>query len=253
VIILKTPREIALMASAGQIIAKVFLKAEQIIKPGLSTYELDKICEQIIRENLGSPTFLNYNGFPASVCLSVNDVLVHGIPSKKIILKEGDIVSLDVGVTYKGYCADAARTYPVGKVTSLAKKLIEVTEESFFKAVALIKPGVSLGDISHAIQTHNEKHGYSLPRGYTGHGIGQNLHEDPIIPNVGLPNTGPTLKEGMCLAIEPMVAMGKPDTYVARDGWSVKMKDGKISSHYENTVVVTKNGYEILTLEKEVS
>lgn len=252
-IILKTPREIALMAKAGQIVAKVFLKAKEIIKPGLSTYMLDKVCERVIRDSGGIPTFLNYNGFPASVCLSVNDVLVHGIPSKKIILKEGDLVSLDVGVTFKGYCADAARTYPVGKITLATERLMQVTEESFFKAVDLIKPGVSLGDISHAIQTHNESHGYSLPRGYTGHGIGQNLHEDPVIPNVGHPNSGPILKEGMCLAIEPMVAMGKPDTYVARDGWAVKMKDGKISSHYENTVVVTKNGYEILTLEKEAS
>lgn len=249
-IIIKSPREIALMRQAGQIIAKVFLAAEQIIKPGLSTAKLNSICESIIRENDAVPTFLNYNGFPGSVCISVNDVLVHGIPKKKIVLKEGDIVSLDVGATYKGYCADACRTYPVGKISEEAKRLIASTEESFFKAVSLIKPGVRLGNISHAIQTHNEANGYSLPREYTGHGIGQNLHEDPIIPNVGQKDTGPILKEGMCLAIEPMVAMGAPETYVARDGWTVKMKDGKLASHYENTVVVTKDSYEILTLEE---
>ncbi|NCA96638.1 MAG: type I methionyl aminopeptidase [Bacteroidia bacterium] len=247
-IIVKSPREIALMREAGQVVAKVFERLEAIIRPGISTQEIADEAEKVIRSYHASPTFLGYNGFKGAICVSVNETLVHGIPSRHRILKEGDIVSCDVGATLKGYCGDACRTYPVGQISEEAARLIKVTEESFFKAVALIKPGVHLGDISHAIQKHNEDNGYSLPRDYTGHGIGQNLHEDPYIPNIGEPGTGPILKEGMCLAIEPMVAQGQPDVTVANDGWTVKMKDGCLSSHYENTIVVTSAGYEILTM-----
>lgn len=250
-IIVKSPREIALMREAGQVVAKVFEKLEAIIRPGISTQAIADEAEKTIRSHNAYPTFLGYNGFKGAICVSVNDTLVHGIPSKHHILKEGDIVSCDVGATLKGYVGDACRTYPVGKISAEAAKLVRVTEESFFKAVALIKPGIHLGDISHAIQKHNEDNGYSLPREYTGHGIGQNLHEDPYIPNIGEPNTGPVLKEGMCLAIEPMVAQGKPDVIIKNDGWTVKMKDGSLCSHYENTVVVTSTGYEILTMLKQ--
>ena len=250
-IIVKSPREIALMREAGQVVAKVFEKLATIIRPGISTQTIADEAEKIIRSYHASPTFLGYNGFKGAICVSVNDTLVHGIPNKHHFLKEGDIVSCDVGATLKGYVGDACRTYPVGKISKEAARLLRVTEESFFKAVALVKPGIHLGDISHAIQTHNEENGYSLPREYTGHGIGQALHEDPYIPNIGEPHTGPVLKEGMCLAIEPMVAQGQPEVIVSNDGWTVKMKDGLLSSHYENTVAVTSTGYEILTMLKQ--
>ncbi|MFA5480910.1 MAG: type I methionyl aminopeptidase [Bacilli bacterium] len=250
-IIVKSPREVALMREAGAIIVQVFNRLSEIIRPGLSTKALADESEAIIRQAKAYPTFLGYNGFKGAICTSINETLVHGIPNRHHILKEGDVVSCDVGVTLKGYCADACRTYLVGAVQEEAKRLVRVTEESFFHAVALIKPGVHLGDISHAIQTYNEENGYSLPREYTGHGIGQNLHEDPYIPNIGEPHTGPVLKEGMCLAIEPMVAMGKPEVVVENDGWTVKMKDGRLCSHYENTIVVTSTGYEILTMPKQ--
>ena len=178
----------------------------------------------------------------------MNDTLIHGIPSSKVILKEGDIVSLDVGATYKGYCGDACRTFAVGTVTERAKRLIQTTEESFFEALKVIKPGARVGDISHAIQKYNEERGYSLPRNYTGHGTGRHLHEDPNIPNVGISGTGPLLQKGMTIAIEPMVAEGRPDTRTLSDEWTVKMKDGKLSAHYENTIVITEDGYEILTM-----
>ena len=247
-IIIKSPREIELMREAGQVVAKVFERLEKIIRPGISTKEIADEAEKVIRSHAAIPTFLNYNGFKGAICVSVNETLVHGIPNRHHILKEGDIVSCDVGATLKGYCGDACRIYPVGKISAEAARLIKVTEESFFQAVNLIRPGVHLGDICHAIQKHNEDNGYSLPREYSGHGIGQNLHEDPYIPNIGQPGTGPVLKEGMCLAIEPMVAQGQPDVVVGSDGWTVKMKDGCLSSHYENTIVVTSSGYEILTM-----
>jgi len=247
-IIVKSPREIALMRDAGRVVAKVFDRLQPMIRAGISTKELADEAERFIRSEKAYPTFLGYNGFEGAICTSVNDTLVHGIPSDHQILEEGDIISLDVGATLKGYCGDACRTYPVGEVGTEAARLLRVTEESFFRAIKLIKPGVHLGDISHAIQKYNEDNGYSLPEEYTGHGIGQNLHEDPYIPNIGRPETGPVLKEGMCLAIEPMVAQGKPDVVVMKDGWTAKMKDGKLCSHYENTIVVTSTGYEILTM-----
>lgn len=243
----KSQREIELMRVAGKIVGSVFKTIQPYLKPGISTQELADIAERTIRSQGAIPTFKGYGGFPGAICISINETLIHGIPSKNIILKEGDIVSLDVGATYQGYCGDACRTYPVGQVSEEAKRLMRVTEESFWKAVALVKPGIHLGDISHAIQEYNESHGYSLPRDYTGHGIGTHLHEDPAIPNYGKAGTGPILQEGMCLAIEPMVASGKHQTRVLPDDWTVKMRDGKISCHYENTIVVTKDGFEALT------
>jgi len=252
VISLKSPREISLMRKAGEVVAKVFTEVGPLCVPGVSTLTLAKKAEAVIRGCGATPTFLNYNGYPGAICISVNDTLVHGIPSDKIILKDGDIVSLDVGATLDGYCADACRTYLVGICKENAKQLVKITEECFFKGVSLIKPGIHLGDVSHAIETHAISHGYSVPREFTGHGIGTHLHEDPMIPNYGKEGTGPILCEGMCLAIEPMIAEGKPYTRILKDGWTAKMKDGKLSSHYENTLVVTKEGYEILTLEKEI-
>lgn len=247
-IIVKSPREIELMRYACKVIAKVFDEVERLLKPGMTTLEVSDIAEKIILDAGCTPTFKGYNGFSGAICVSVNDTLVHGIPSNRIILKEGDIVSLDVGATYRGYNGDACRTFPVGTITKEASDLIRVTEESFFEACKVIKPGNRIGDISHAIQKHCEDHGYSLPREFTGHGTGRHLHEDPSIPNVGIPNTGPVLREGMTIAIEPMVALGHHQTRTLGDGWTVKMKDGKLSSHYENTVLVTKDGYEILTM-----
>jgi methionyl aminopeptidase len=246
-IIVKSPREIELMREAGRITASVFDALLPLLKPGVTTMELDQVAEKVIRSQNAIPGFKGYGGFPATLCISVNDVLVHGFPSK-YRLKEGDIVSIDVGAVYKGYNGDAARTFAIGNVSEEASKLIRVTEECFWKAVALAKPGIYLSDISHAIQQHAEANGFSIPREYTGHGIGTELHEDPVIPNYGLPGHGPKLRVGMCLAIEPMLHQGKRDTKVMPDGWTVKTVDGKLASHYENTIVITEEGYEVLTL-----
>ena len=247
-IIVKSPREIELMREAGRITASGFDALLPLLKPGVTTMELDQVAEKVIRSQNAIPGFKGYGGFPATLCISVNDTLVHGFPSK-YRLKEGDIVSIDVGAVYKGYNGDAARTFAIGKVSEEASKLIRVTEECFWKAVELIKPGIYLSDISHAIQQHAEANGFSIPREYTGHGIGTELHEDPVIPNYGLPGHGPKLRVGMCLAIEPMLHQGKRDTKVMSDGWTVKTVDGKLASHYENTIVITEGGYEVLTLK----
>lgn len=246
-IIIKSPREIELMKKAGHIVGLVFEGIEGKIVPGLSTQDVADMCEKIIRDNNAYPTFLNYSGYPGAVCVSVNDEIVHGIPSKKRILRDGDIVSIDVGATLNGYVGDACRTYPVGICRENALKLVKVTEESFFEGMKYAKPGNHLGDISHAIQTYCEKNGYSLIREYTGHGVGAHLHEDPYIPNYGPAGSGPILKVGMCLAIEPMVAEGHFAIRVMKDGWTAKTRDGKLSSHYENSIVITEDGYEILT------
>ena len=238
------------MKLAGQVVAKVFEGLKEKLVPGISTQELDDLADQIITSNGGISGSRGYYDYPGCICISVNDTLVHGIPSKKIILREGDIVSLDVVVKKHGYYADACRTYPVGTTTEKAKKLMEVTRMSFFEAVKLVKEGTFLGDISAKVQEVNESYGYSLPRDFTGHGIGREMHEDPSVPNSGRPGTGPRLKAGMTICIEPMVAEGKPQVRILGDGWTAKMKDGKLACHYENTVLVTKEGYEILTLDK---
>jgi len=249
-ITLKSPREIALMKEAGAVVAKVFEGLKAALRPGLSTLELDELANEIITSNGGISAEKGYYGYPGNICISVNDTVLHVIPSSKIILKEGDIVSFDIVVKKHGYCADACRTYAVGTTSPKALRLIEVTRQSFFEAVKLIKPGVHLGDIQAKIQEVNESNGYSLIRDYTGHGIGREMHEDPSIPNYGKAGTGIILKEGMTICIEPMVAEGKSATRVLGDGWTVKMKDGKLSCHYENTVAVTADGYEILTLDE---
>lgn len=250
-IIIKSDREIGLMRESGKVLAKLFIEIEKFIKPGVSTKQIADEAEKIIRREGAIPSFLNYNGFPGSICVSVNDTLIHGIPSDRIVLKSGDIVSLDCGATKNGYIADACRTYYVGKCNEEAIRLVETTKESFFEALKIIKPGIRIGDISFAIQKYCEDRGYSLPREFAGHGIGRNLHEDPSIPNYGIPGTGPILKKGMCLAIEPMVAIGSPKIRFLNDDWTVKMRDGKLSAHYENTVVVTEDGVEILTISDD--
>ena len=249
-IIIKSPREIALIKKAGSIIADLFDYLKVHTRAGISTKELDKLAESFIRSHGGIPTCKGYEGFPGAICISVNDTLLHGIPSKSIILKDGDIVSYDVCVTYEGYIADACRTFPVGEVTSEAKRLMETTKRCFFEAVKLIKPGVHLGDISQKIYETGTSEGYTLTRDYGGHGIGREMHEDPFVLNYGEKGTGVILKKGMVIAVEPMLNEGKVELYTLDDGWTVKTLDGKLSCHYENTIAITDDGYEILTLEK---
>ena len=249
-IIIKSPREIALIKKAGSILADTFDYLKVHTRAGISTKELDKLAESFIRSHGGIPTCKGYEGFPGAICISVNDTLLHGIPSKSIILKDGDIVSYDVCVTYEGYIADACRTFPVGEVTSEAKRLMETTKRCFFEAVKLIKPGVHLGDISQKIYETGTSEGYTLTRDYGGHGVGREMHEDPFVLNYGEKGTGVILKKGMVIAIEPMLNEGKVELYTLDDGWTVKTLDGKLSCHYENTIAITDDGYEILTLEK---
>lgn len=245
-IVTKDRREIELMKEAGRVVALVHQKLQEVIVPGITTKQIDKICEKVIRENNATPSFLNLYGFPASVCTSINEVVVHGIPDDTK-LKEGDIISVDVGACYKGYHGDSAWTYAVGKVSDDAKKLMQVCKESLDAGLQQVKPGNRLSDISHAVQTYLESHGCSTPRDYTGHGIGAEVHEDPAVPNFGEPGKGPRLKQGMTLAIEPMAHLGGCETEVMQDDWTVKTLDRSLASHYEHTIVVTDDGYEILT------
>lgn len=250
---IKSPREIELMRKAGKVVAGVFKEIEPHILPGVSTLKIANICEKYIRSKGATPTFKGYGGFKGSVCTSVNDIIIHGIPSKTTILKEGDVISVDVGATLNGYNGDACRTYRVGKVDAEAENLIKTTEESFFYAVSFIKPGVHLGDICNAVQEYNESRGYYLIKDYTGHGIGNKLHEDPMIPNYGKKRTGPILREGMTICVEPMVSIGSDRCVTLKDGWAVKMTNNKKSAHYENTILVTKDGYELLTIMEETN
>lgn len=245
-IVSKTPRELELMREAGRIVALAHETVSKAIRPGITTRELDKIVEDVIVANGATPSFKGYGGFPASICASINQVLVHGIPGDHI-LKDGDIISVDIGACYKGYHGDSAWTYAVGKISSEAQKLMDVTKESLFTGLAEIKPGKRLTDVSHAIQKFVEGHNYSLPVDYAGHGIGSELHEEPIVPNFGEPGRGIVLKEGMTFAVEPMVHAGKPHTRTLADGWTVVTKDGSLAAHYEHTIAVTSDGYEILT------
>ena len=255
-IIVKSPREITLMKEAGQVVAKVFETVEPLIKPGISTYEINRVAEKVIYEAGATCPCKGYYDYPAGTCVSVNETLIHGIPSKKIILKEGDIVSLDVVACLKGYCADATRTYGVGILKESVKRLMEVTKQAFYEGVKNAKPHSRVGDISSAIQHYVESNGYNVSRDFTGHGIGKNMHEDPSVPNYGLAGTGPLLQTGMALAIEPMVLEGKKETRILGDGWTVKSKDGKLTCHYENTIIITEEGCEIITLtegEKKIN
>lgn len=247
-IIIKSKQEIDIMREAGKVTGDVLRKLEDFVKPGISTWDIDRFVEEHIIGHKMTPSFKGLYGFPASACVSVNEEVVHGIPSKKRILKEGDIVSVDVGSTYKGYCSDAARTYPVGAISDVAAHLIEATRDSFFEGIKFCKVGNRLSDISHAIQMKAEGEGFSVIRDYVGHGVGRDMHEDPQIPNFGKPGRGPRLAEGMVFAIEPMIAEGHYDTEVLLNDWTVITVDGKLSAHYENTVVVTDGEPELLTL-----
>ena len=243
-----TPAEIVLMKKAGEITRDALNYVKTLIKPGVSTLYLDKSVEKYIIDRGGIPSFLNYDGFPNSICASVNEMVVHGIPSDEIILKEGDIISVDVGVIYKGYNGDAARTFPVGKISSEKQRLINVTEECFFEGIKNLKVGERLGKLSHAIQKQAEKNGYSVVRELVGHGIGRKMHEPPNVPNYGKESDGPVVTKNSCIAIEPMINMGKKEIRMLSDGWGIVTKDGLPSAHYENTVLITENGVEILTL-----
>ena len=243
----KSEREIALLKQAGHIVALCLEALKEHVKPGVTTYELDQICEKIILENGGVPSCKGYEGYPCTICASVNEVVVHGIPSKKQKLKEGDIVTVDLVAGFKGYHGDSAYTYKVGKVSLDKEKLLEVTEKALYEGLSKVREGFHLGDVSAAIGAYINQYGYGIIDQYTGHGIGREMHEDPVIFNFGTPGTGPVLKEGMVLAIEPMVSLGTKDVRILKDGWTAAMKDGKPSAHFEHTVVVRKDGYEILT------
>ena len=246
-ITLKSQIEIETMREAGRIVGLAHEAVAKAIRPGVTTLELNAVAEKVIRDHGAIPSFLGYGGFPASICTSINNVLVHGIPSHTR-LKDGDIISIDIGAVYKGYHGDSAWTHAVGEISDEAKNLMKVTRESLFVGLQQAKPGNRLGDICHAIGEYVESHGYSVPVDYTGHGIGTELHEEPAIPNYGKAGRGILLKEGMTLAIEPMVHAGKPQTRVLQDDWTVVSKDGSLAAHYEHTIVITSTGYEILTI-----
>jgi methionyl aminopeptidase len=246
-IIKKSPDEIKKMREAGRIVAEVLEIMEERVRPGVTTEELDRLAEEYIRSRGGVPSFLGYQGFPRSICTSVNDVVVHGIPDGTP-LREGDIVGIDVGVILDGYHADAARTYAVGEVGERAKRLMEVTKRALEAGIEACRPGNRLGDVSHSIERVVKEGGFSVVVQFVGHGIGRDMHEEPQVPNFGPPGRGPLLEPGMTFALEPMVNEGGYEVYVDRDGWTVRTVDGKLSAHYEHTVAVTEEGPLVLTL-----
>ena len=250
-IIVKSPRQIEFMREAGKITAGARSIARQAIAAGITTAEIDKEVYNFITKSGATPSFFNYGGFPGSACISVNEELIHGIPGKRII-RNGDIVSVDVGAKIHGFHGDCAGTYPCGEVSEETKRLIEVTRQSFFEGIKYAKAGNRLGDISAAIQEYVERHGYSIVREYVGHGIGANLHEDPSVPNYGTKGRGPRLVKGMTLAIEPMVNMGAAAIRVLDDDWTVVTKDGSLCAHYENTILITDGEPEILTMADDI-
>lgn len=245
---IKSAREIDLMREAGRLLRDVHDELGKFVRPGISTLDIDQYGEKLIRERGCVPNFLNYNGYPASICVSVNDEVVHGIPHKDRILQEGDIVSLDAGLIYKGYHSDAARTYGVGTVSKEAQKLMDETKQSFFEGIKFAKEGNYLFDISNAIDAYISQFGYGIVRDLVGHGIGTKLHEDPQIPNFAQKRRGPKLKAGMTICIEPMINAGRYDVEWLEDDWTVVSEDGSLSSHYENTILITDGEPEILTL-----
>ena len=245
---IKSAKELQLMREAGRLLEITHNELQKAIKPGISTWEIDRLGEQIIRSFGCTPSFLHYNGYPASICVSVNDEVVHGIPSRHRILQEGDIVSLDAGMIYKGYHSDQARTHGVGKISPEARQLIDVTRESFFAGIKKAKAGNHLYDISNAIAAYVKPYGYGIVRELVGHGVGTKLHEDPQIPNFAQIKRGPRLRPGMTLAIEPMINMGRADVEWLDDNWTVVTEDGSLSAHYENTILITEGEPEILTL-----
>ncbi len=245
-IILKSADEINRMRKAGAILADLFKELKAVVKPGITTGHLDKIAEEFIRKRGAIPAFKGYQGFPASICTSVNEVVVHGIPGERI-LKDGDIIGLDIGALFDGLYGDAAVTLPVGRISREAENLLEVTKAALYEGIKKAVPGNRLSDISHAIQTYAESRGFSVVRDFVGHGIGRRMHEEPQVPNFGRPGEGPKLKPGMTIAIEPMINVGLPHVVILSDGWTVVTRDSSLSAHFEHTVAITSDGPEILT------
>lgn len=246
-IVLKTTRELALMREACRISAGALKAAGEAVQPGVTTGEIDKIAYDYIVKQGAKPNFLNLYGFPATACISINDEVIHGIPDKKRVIQEGDIVSIDLGAALEGYNGDNAATFAAGKISPEAQRLCDVTRESLYEGISKALAGGRLGDIGYAIQSYCEKHGYGVVRSFTGHGIGKKLHEDPSVPNYGTPGRGVRLLPGMTIAIEPMINQGVPGVKTMSDGWTVKTADGKLSAHFEHTIAITSNGPVILT------
>jgi len=251
VIIIKSDQEIEIMRQSGKVAASILQDLYGMIRPGISTKDIDDFVEEVIRKHNMTPSFKGYNGFPAAACVSINEEVIHGIPSRKRLLREGDIVSVDVGCTHMGYITDAARTYAVGQIDAEAARLIRVAEESFFDGLAFCRIGHRLSDISHAIQRTVEGAGFGVVRDFVGHGVGREMHEEPQIPNYGNPGRGPRLAKGMVFAIEPMISQGGYAVEVELDNWTAVIKDRSLAAHYENTVVITDGEPELLTVLKE--
>ncbi len=247
-ITIKSKREIELLKIAGNIVYQTHQYLKPYIKEGITTKELDKLAEDFIRSKDATPSFKGYEGFPSTLCTSINSEVVHGFPSDRK-LKNGDIISIDIGACYKGYHGDSAWTYAVGEVDDKTRKLLEDTEKSLFVGLAQIKPGNRIGDIGYAIEQYAHKHNLGVVKELCGHGVGTSVHEDPEVPNYGIPNTGPRLKEGMVIAVEPMLTLGRPNIFIHDNNWTIDTQDGSLSAHFEHTVVVTKDGYQILTGE----
>lgn len=247
-ITIKSKREIELFKIAGNIVYQTHQYLKPYIKEGITTKELDKLAEDFIRSKDATPSFKGYEGFPSTLCTSINSEVVHGFPSDRK-LKNGDIISIDIGACYKGYHGDSAWTYTVGEVDDKTRKLLEDTEKSLFVGLAQVKPGNRIGDIGYAIEQYAHKHNLGVVKELCGHGVGTSVHEDPEVPNYGIPNTGPRLKEGMVIAVEPMLTLGRPDIFIHDNNWTIDTQDGSLSAHFEHTVVVTKDGYQILTGE----
>ena len=247
-ITLKSQREIELLKIAGNIVYQTHQYLKPYIKEGITTKELDKLAEDFIRSKDATPSFKGYEGFPSTLCTSINSEVVHGFPSDRQ-LKNGDIISIDIGACYKGYHGDSAWTYTVGEVDDKTKKLLEYTEESLYVGLAQVKPGNRIGDIGYAIEQYARKHNLGVVKELCGHGVGTSVHEDPEVPNYGIPNTGPKLREGMVIAVEPMLTAGRPDIFIHDNNWTIDTVDGSLSAHFEHTVAVTKDGYQILTGE----
>lgn len=246
-ITIKSEREIELMRKAGMLVSEMHKYIKPFIKEGISTLELDKLCEEFILTHDAVPSCKGYEGFPCTLCTSVNEVVVHGIPNKNKILKNGDIITIDVVIGYKGYQGDAAWTYAVGEIDDDKKYLMEHTEKSLYEGLKMVKPGNRIGDISYAVQQYADSHNLGIVRELCGHGIGKDMHEEPEVPNYGIPNTGARLKPGMVICIEPMLTFGKRDVWLLDDEWTVVTQDSKPAAHYEHTVLVTEDGYEVLT------
>jgi methionyl aminopeptidase len=247
VIVLRSKAELERMRAAGRLVGEVLTELSAQVAPGVSTADLDVLAEKLMLDAGGIPAFKGYHGYPASICASINDEVIHGIPSGRRLLKDGDIISIDVGVSLNGYFGDSAVTVPVGQVSEHAARLLRVTEESLYKAIDQVRPGSRVSDIGHVVQHHVESNGFSVVREFVGHGIGQKMHEEPQVPNYGEPGRGPRLSEGMVLAIEPMVNAGQPAVKVLSDGWTAVTRDGSLSAHFEHTVAVTASEPWILT------